>query len=189
MSLSLLKPVPPLDQCPPSLARPVRDAMAYVQERARKGVACPCCGQRVQLYRRKFNPGMGATLIAMWRELVRRDREGKPDRWIHVEHDLVECGKGPKRSRDFSKMRYWGVIEPKARRTRTTGALVSDTGYWTVTHLGVTACMNLRTPLLRKYALDFNNHHHGFEGPEISLAQVFEGSRFELKDLLAGGIE
>lgn len=189
MSLSLLKPVPPPEQWPPRMNRRLGEAVEHVVKNARKGVDCPCCGQQVKLYRRKFNPGMAATLIAMWRETVRRERIGKPDRWIHVEHDLVEAGKGPTRSRDFSLMRFWGLIDAKARATRTTGVTACDTGFWTVTHLGITACMNPRRPLVRKYVLTYSNEPQGFDGPEISLAQALEGSRFDLADLLAGGVE
>lgn len=189
MSISLLKPVPPPDQRPEWMNRTLGDLRERIVSKAREGTDCPCCGQRVQLYRRRFNAGMAATLIAMWRELVRRERSGNPDRWIHVEHDLVEAGKGPKRARDFSVGRFWGVIEPKARSTRSTGLTACDTGYWTPTHLGIQACMHPRRALLRKYCLVFNNEPQGFDGPELSLAQALQGSKFDLADLIAGGFE
>lgn len=186
MSVSLLRPLPPPADRPPWMQRTLGECRERIVEKAREGIDCPCCGQRVQLYRRKFNAGMAATLIAIWRELIRRERMGKPDRWVHVEHDLVEKGLGPKRSRDFSVARFWGVIEPKARATRTTGLTACDTGFWTITHLGVQACTHPKRPLLRKYVLTFNNEPQGFDGPEISLAQALQGSRFDLADLLAG---
>ena len=189
MTFSLLRPLPPPDQWPPHLNRPLGECRARIVEKAKAGVDCPCCGQRVQVYRRRFNAGMAATLLSMWRELVRRERAGNPSRWIHVEHDLVETGKGPKRARDFSVARFWGVIEPKARSTRATGIMATATGYWTPTHLGIQACMHPRRPLLRKYCLVFNNEPQGFDGPEISLAQALQGSKFDLADLIAGGIE
>ena len=188
MSVSILKAVPPAEECPPWLLRPIRDARVHLVEKARKGAECPCCGQRVQVYRRKFNAGMAATVVAMWRELVRRERAGNPDRWIHVER-LVEAGKLPKRCRDFSVARFWGVLEAKARTTRTTGTTATDVGLWSITHLGVQLCRNPRRPLIRKYVLMYANEPQAFEGPEISLAQALEGSKFDLSDLLAGGLE
>lgn len=189
MSVSLLRPPPPPDQRPEWMQRTLGECRERIVAKAREGTACPCCGQRVQLYRRKFNSGMAATLIAIWRELVRRERRGVTDRWVHVEHDLVEQGLAPRRARDFSVARFWGVIEPKARATRSTGAAATDTGYWTVTALGRQLCLYPRRPLIRKYCLTFNNAPQGFDGPEISLAQALKGSSFDLADLLAGGIE
>ena len=176
---------PPIEECTGWLARPLRDSIAYIIKNARKGVKCPCCFQIVKLRQRKFNAGMAATLVAMWAETLRRERQGNRDPWIHVEHQLVEKGLAPKRCRDFSQMRYLGLIESKARMTRTTGPDANDTGFYKVTTLGRHVCENPRRPLIRKYMLTFDNGVHGFEGPEISLKQAL-GDRFDFQELVCG---
>ena len=183
MSISLVDPVPDKYD-----NRPLGESRAHIQKNAEKGVPCPCCGQMVKIYRRKFSAGMAATLVAMYRELRLRERSGSPDPWIHVEHDLVETGKSPKRARDFSIMRFFGLIQPKARKTRTTGSTAEDTGYWTLTPLGRTCCEFPKRALIRKYVKTFDNTAQGFDGPEISVATALAGSKFKLIDLMAGEV-
>jgi len=86
------------------------------------GSDCPCCGQRVQLYRRKLNSSMAYALL-----LVVRDTTGD---WLHVptHKDLARLGG------DFAKLRFWRLIEERSETNDASGG--PHAGYWRVTFRG-----------------------------------------------------
>lgn len=107
------------------------DARAHVERIADDGGNCPCCGQRVQVYRRTINAGMARALIAMWAEVRRQcgiidpSIEQLASTWIDVRTINVRGG-------DYAKLAYWGIIES----TEVDGAHEKRSGWWRVTPTG-----------------------------------------------------
>lgn len=130
---------------------------AYLYANWRDGVPCPCCDQRVQLYLRRINRGQAETLIALARETLARRINDRHFPWINVERDLVDEGKAPKRARDFSLLRFCGLIEPFDDGSSTKKA----TGDWRITAFGMWVVEHPRTELLPAYVEVFNGRPRG----------------------------
>lgn len=147
----------------------VKDVVDFLEENADRGVPCPCCRQRVKVYKRRINRGQAEMLIAIARETVRR-RIG-PDHfpWIHVEHDIIETGKGPARCRDWALLRFWGLIEPMrasdAKKRR-------NPGDWRITPAGMLAVQFPRSELLASIVHVYNNTKRKESKGRTSLAKA-----------------
>ena len=85
------------------------------------GIDCPCCTQRVKLYRRHIHAKMGAALIKFYH--ARKVNDG----WLHTKHLHDRGG-------DACKLAYWSLIEPRPG-TRADGA--NRCGFWRITPRGV----------------------------------------------------
>lgn len=113
----------------------VADAKAYLRDRWLKGAACPCCTQRVQVYRRTITVGMALALLAFLRADARR-RQTEPDfdGFLHAEETFKNTVLLPRSARgDFTKLRYWGLIEG-AEGEREDGS--RRNGHWRLTERG-----------------------------------------------------
>lgn len=84
------------------------------------GFDCPTCGQRVQLYRRSLY----GTIVAA---LMKMHAAGGAKEYVHVPTVTKMGG-------DTAKLRWWGLIEPKAG-DRVDGS--PRNGQWKVTQAGV----------------------------------------------------
>lgn len=173
----------PIPQSEMRLEQTVRTSRKFVQSRRGDGVECPCCDQWVEEYRRSLNTGMAATLVALWAATNLREELGGLDPWFHVERELVKTGRSPCSSRDFSIMRFWGLIEPRPPKDPRAKKGAAGTGYWRITDDGRTACANPKHPFCRKYIVMYNDRPLRFEGPRISLVQAL-GKRFKMLDLV-----
>lgn len=138
----------------------VKDVVEYLEENAnsRTGVPCPCCRQRVKVYQRRVNRGQAEMLVAMAKETVRRRISPEHFPWIHVEHDLIETGKGPARCRDWALLRFWGLIEPmqgdEPEKRR-------NPGDWRLTKAGMLAVQFPKSELLAEFVEVYNNRKRG----------------------------
>ena len=108
-----------------TLAQARKDFMDRLQ--AGDSGVCPCCSRYGQIYKRKLNSGMARALIKLY--LL----AGKGEEW--VSYTKVHDGSvkdSPKR--DFTILRYWGLIEPQPKDARD---LVRKTsGFWRITERG-----------------------------------------------------
>lgn len=143
----------------------IEEIRAYMRERWDEGVECPCCSQRVQLYRRRINRGMSEVLVAMARETIEKRVQLEHYPWIHVEHDLVEKGKAPRRARDFSLLRFWDLIEPNPAT-----ASGKSSGQWRLTPKGLWIVEHPRRELLAAFVEVFNDRKRGESKERISFA-------------------
>ncbi len=88
-----------------------------------KGVYCPCCDQRVQIYTRHLRASMAYFLVY----LVKR---GVTD-WFHINRDMPEhrlmCGG------DYAKLAFWGLLEAKPDEP---DGKKSSSGFWRLTEKG-----------------------------------------------------
>lgn len=113
------------------------DVRKWVRERAdtSKGVECPTCEGRVKVYWRHVNASMARDLIIAFRK-ARRD-------WFHQPTVLPTARGG-----DFTKMRYWDLIEPMPGE-RADGS--TRTGWWRITDEGE-EWLRGRTTISHKFA-------------------------------------
>jgi hypothetical protein len=71
------------------------------------GASCPCCNQFAKVYERRLNSAMAYALVVFSRNL-------KVNEWVSVP-EFLEQGKHTSivRSREWSRLRFWGFIEQK----------------------------------------------------------------------------
>jgi len=93
----------PLPSCAPEMK--LYTARNLVDDNAKTGIDCPCCGQFAKIYKRKINTPMSRFLI--W--FVMR-YESDP-RWYSLyEFPLFQGCRG---GGDFPKLRYWNLLVQK----------------------------------------------------------------------------
>jgi hypothetical protein len=87
----------------------LEESKQWLRERFADGARCPCCDQFVKLYKRKLNSSMAHALI-----LIYKFFENNQDEWLHVPSYLSQISSSATvRGGDWSKLRYWGLIEPQ----------------------------------------------------------------------------
>jgi len=146
----------------------VAEEKARLRAEWEEGTTCRCCGQRVQLYRRKLNSGMARALIVMYR--------AHGLEWQDKTVTLSGVGAA---ARDEPLLRFWGLLEEDTR-TREDGGRA---GWWRVTEKGAAFIrQGTRVP---KYAKTFNSQCYGLEGESITIRDAL-GDRFDLEELLYG---
>jgi len=155
----------------PTLAQAKTDLWADL----RAGTTCPCCGQYAKMYRRTLNAQMVRVLTQMWHcthspAAAWRGR-ADVDGWVHLPTLLFH------RHADEAKMAYWGLIE-EAAAVRADGGRA---GWWRLTELGQQFVT--RTAKVPKYALVYNGHCHGLEGPAVDIVDCL-GTTFNYHDLM-----
>lgn len=144
---------------------PLGIARDWTRKRADEGVDCPCCTQRVQVYKRKLNSGMARSLIAMY-ALAHTD-------WIHVPTAIGA------RSREEGKLAYWALVEGPLTPRDDGGRA----GWWRVTSKGeLFVRQQLRIP---SHARVYDGKVLGLMGNPISIVDAL-GTKFNYSELMAG---
>lgn len=142
------------------------------------GASCPACDQLVKIYNRKLNSPMAIVLIY----LVRQAQQAGYADWVHVPSFIrslplppgVSAGNGG----DWSKLRFWGFIEPKFAE-REDGS--KRNGYYKVTQKGIDFALGKDTAPASFY---MTNQTVIGPGPgEVSVAQAL-GKKFDYSDLM-----
>lgn len=129
-----------------------------------KGI-CPCCNQKIQVWRKSII----STAVASLCQLVRM-YDGKP---IHHDKFTVLL-----KDRNFSQLVLWGLIEPAAPRTATE----NSAGMWSPTEKGIQFVKGQIT--IPQYVETYNNNLLSFDGPEIGVIEALR-QKFDYNDLLA----
>lgn len=160
-----------LDLTPPTGDSLLREARAWLTAGLDAGVACPCCGQRAQTYRRTINSGMARALAVMYQSAGLE--------WLHKPTVLAGLGAA---ARDESLLRFWDLIEEEITVKRDDGGRA---GWWRVTPKGEGFLH--RAVTVPKYALVYNNRFQGFHGADITIDDAI-ASKFNLTDLLEAGL-
>jgi len=142
------------------------EARTRLEDDQEKGAICPCCGQFSKIYTRKLNSGMAYSLLRIARAFPNGE-------WVHVER----FSKSDTRAAEFSKLRFWGLVEPKGERKEDG----NSAGYWRVTQKGY-AFVGLKT-LIPAKAQIYNNGCRGFSDQQINIIQAL-GKRFNYYELM-----
>lgn len=149
---------------------------AWLRLKAEKGEECPCCKQRVQVYKRKLNKTMVRTLALL---AVKQNKQAFVYRsrpaYIHAPTVLKEHAGY---AREVGKLAYWGFVEEGESRTGDG----RHAGMWRVTEEGYAF---LRGQLeVRRYVKVYNGKKLGDEGGMVNIRDV--AVEFDLVELLRG---
>lgn len=143
-----------------------------------EGTECPCCSQRVKLYRRRVNSGMAEILVGLARETIRRRISPDHRPYIHIEQDLVRGNERLQGARDWSTLKFWGLIEPLGD-----GAARKAAGEWRITPAGLWVVEHPDRALMADYILVFNDKPRGQSEEKRSLADALQRP-FKLEELV-----
>lgn len=91
-------------------------------DRLKKGdeMTCPCCGRFAKIYKRRLHTSIALQLIQLY-------RLGGSVAYVHASQLI---GDGVAGAGDFTKAKYWNLIEPM---TVDTGGEKKASGYWKLT--------------------------------------------------------
>lgn len=152
----------------------IAEGKDFLRDGWEKGVDCPCCKQRVQLYPVALSSGMARSLIALYK----LDKE-KPGYYHHSKFDVWRLNLGYAGGA-FAKVRYWGLAvdqpneDDPAKRT---------SGMWAITDKGRAFVEgNLTVPAKVKL---FNKKSYGFDGNHINIREAL-GTKFDYQELMGG---
>lgn len=142
----------------------IKEGKSYLRQNFKNGISCPCCGQFVKQYKRKLNSVMARGLI----KLVNLERG-----FHHVGKILINTtGSG-----DFSKLKYWGLIEEKENFDKTKKA----SGFWKITEKGVRFAKG--EIYLPKYVNIYNTNFLGFSKDKTDIVESL-GNKFNYNELI-----
>ncbi len=85
----------------------VEEAKVFLRERFHDGATCPVCLQHCQMYRRPITSSMAYALVLFY--LAPKPADG----YVHVEEYLKKQKCAASIRGDFSKLRFWKLVEPK----------------------------------------------------------------------------
>jgi hypothetical protein len=148
----------------------LQSALAYRAANSKGGTQCTCCGQHVQVYRRRIYKRMAKVLLWLVNEF---ERSG----------DWVVLKDGPLfRGGDNAKLAYWGLVQTRPKREVEHNK--RNSGEWMPTGLGIKfARSKIRIP---EHAFIYNGKVVGFSHAQVSISECLEGD-FNLEDLDATG--
>jgi len=154
----------------------LEQAKLWIREHFHEGVDCPCCGQKVKLYKRKLNSSMAYVLILLYKWWEKNGEAG-----VHVPSHLNDLELPPGVAAairgDWAKLRHWGLIESAIPQ-------LSANGHWRITEMGryfVTGeCM------AKKYIYIFNKRVIVPENQDLEMITIEQalGDRFDLPELM-----
>jgi len=153
-------------------------AKRHVEQEATAGVTCPCCGQYVRRYRRTITSGMARALIMM--RNASRDNRGQ---WLNVLPVLDESPDAVRLRADYTKLRFWGLIDNKEARRKDGSKRV---GVWKVTPLGYAFAEGLAW--IPKYRTIQNNEliDEDDTGGQVNIAEAL-GAEFNYAEIMRTG--
>lgn len=151
---------------------PLGQVRSWLRLKAEKGEECPCCKQRVQVYKRKLNKTMVRTLVLL---AVKQRKQTRPG-YIHAPTVLKEHAGY---AREVGKLAYWGFVVEGPSRTGDG----RHAGMWQVTADGFAF---LRGQLeVKRYVKVYNGKKIGKgEGSFMNIRDV--AKEFDLIELLKG---
>lgn len=128
---------------------------------------CPTCGRWAQVYRRRIYG-----TVAM--QLIRLYKLGGTDDYVHTRNLL---GRGATGVGDFSKAKYWGLIEeaPNIDNNK------NNNGLWRLTGIGISFVCGVHR--IQEYALVYNDAVLKFDGKPVSIEDCL-GKKFDYRELM-----
>lgn len=133
---------------------------------------CPCCRRHAQIYRRRLHYTVARQLIILYKKNGYAMHVNGAELIIPGQHGVG----------DFTKAKYWGLIE---RRELTDGEVEDgrkSSGWWRLTDKGMSFVLGQAT--IKEIALVFDDEVLDFEGADIAIKQAF-GQHFNYAELMA----
>lgn len=151
----------------------IDEAKKFLRANFEEGTECPCCGQRVQLYKYK----MFATSALALLYLYRLDKKYPAEGMFHVSK-YAEAIKNEKiRSPHFAELRFWGLIYGLDHKTKE----ANSSGYWGITKKGREFVEDkISVP---QYVRIFNNKCVRLEGSDITIKDALT-NKFDYEELM-----
>lgn len=134
-----------------------------------EATACPCCGRYAQIYRRRLHTSVCLQLIQLY-------RIGGPFSYVHVSKLIP---KGMSGSGDFTKAKYWALIEENPADWD----MPHRSGNYKLTSAGVGFVRN-ETPIM-EVARVFDDEVLGYEGRSVYIREAVQ-RKFNYDDLMEG---
>ncbi len=147
----------------------LKAAKQHLRNNWNSGTDCPCCGQIVKLYKRKFNTIMARGLISLY-HLCRGNQN-----YHHVSDIMTKIS--PTGSSDFSKLRYYGLIEEESNDD----TAKKTSGNWKITSLGI-KFVHQRI-IVPEYLHIYNTKVRKFDGNTIGIRDAL-GMKFNYTELM-----
>lgn len=133
---------------------------------AGESLACPCCRRFSKIYTRKIHTGIALQLIQFY-------RLGGHEDYVHSSKLVAPGASGVG---DFSKAKYWGLIEGKEK----TDDAKKSSGYWKLTKKGVNY---VRGNVSLPGALIFDDNIIGYTQEHETIQQAL-GEKFNYQELM-----
>lgn len=143
-------------------------AVFFEQLQDGKQTICPCCDRHAQIYHRALNGGQAAQIIKLY-------RLGGQYGWIHSSAVAGEMGPS-----DFSKLQYWGLIEPKPNNENPDK---KESGFYMLTEKG--ADFVKCDILVPSHVIVYNNTVKGYSEKQIGIIEAL-GNKFNYQHLMEG---
>lgn len=151
-----------------------KEAKEYLRANWEKGTNCPCCGQYVKLYKRRFNSGMARSLLIIYR--LTKAKNGS-DKWLHLQREFANLGINSNAA-DYSSLKWWGLIEPAENDDPSK----KTSGFWQITDSGI-AFAEKRTKISTRAFL-YNNKFCGFSTEKIDIKEALQ-DKFDYEELMS----
>ena len=135
------------------------------------GVDCPCCSQRVKLYKRHITDFMSTRLI----NLYRISDKGTNRKYFHITEICASQNGG-----DFSRLERWGLITPEPNDPPTTKR---TNGMWRISELGIDFVENKVSVPKTKFM--FNNAVYRTSEDAVTIEDTLKET-FDFSKLMQG---
>lgn len=145
--------------------RTIREAKQYLKEGFSEGTNCPCCGQRVKLYKRGVSSGGAMMLINLYH---------KKDEWTYA-GDVVEGVN----SGDFYRLQLWDLVAIKPKDESDNSK--AGTAMFKITEQGKLFVENKLTII--KYKHVFNGTVWGESGDQVNIIHALN-NKFNYIELM-----
>jgi hypothetical protein len=146
---------------------------AFLRKEWEKGCECPSCGQRVQRYSRPITSAMAYALILFFQRYLANKRQNNSETWIHAETFLKNSDCPSSIRGDFSKLKYWGLIQPAEE----------SEGFYMITEKGIQFVLgNVK---VESNVLIYNNKFLGFKGDYKDIKECLK-TKFNYELLMKG---
>lgn len=145
----------------------LEEAKEFLRDNWEKGTKCPCCGQRVKLYKRALYGTIAADLI----RLYHLDQS----EFHHIGAITSQNRSG---GGDFAKLTYWGFVE----EAKKTDPKKRTSGMWKITERGVYFVENRLIVL--SHAQIYDGKLLGLTGSPVNIKDVL-GEKFNYEELMA----
>ena len=142
----------------------IAEAKTHLRDNWEEGTNCPCCGQKVKLWRKKPI----STAVASLCKLVKM-YDGKA---LHLDKFNVV-----KKDRNFNQLVLWGLIRPEYNEGETKRA----SGEWHPTAKGIMFVNEVRS--IRKYVYTYDNKVVKFSDETITVREAL-GNKFNYQELI-----
>jgi len=145
------------------------EAREYIKKAAYgvKGTTCPCCGNNVKSYKRKFTSDMARFMILL---VWTFERTGN---WVSAPALNFHGG-------DYAKVRFWGLADHKPNLNDPTK---KESGLWRPTELGIKFAHKLES--IPTYVhLNWNGVFEGTSGPQLFVDKALQ-NKFNYTELIS----